>query len=161
LEAGHFIFSDHVFNADLNKPILSHLKSIQDTCGPKSKAVCQNWDSDKEDKQKDIWQEVQKKCIAFNSLPIVPPKSAMDEIEDLTRKMHGLDIADVTYTGCYTHLTGLAPTAAQAWPTPRLWCSVNNAMAQDPYHIFPYPLSHIPQTLRVTPPASSVEDLTL
>ncbi|KAG1843078.1 hypothetical protein C8R48DRAFT_780815 [Suillus tomentosus] len=39
----------------------------------------------------------------------------MDEVEDLARKMHTLDIGDAAYSGCYTRLVCLAPAAAQAW----------------------------------------------
>lgn len=43
----------------------------------------------------------------------------MDEVKDLAHKMHGLEIGDITYSGCYTQLICLAPTAAQAWAPPK------------------------------------------
>ncbi|KAG0695864.1 hypothetical protein DFH29DRAFT_1005049 [Suillus ampliporus] len=46
-------------------------------------------------------------------------KSTLDKVDSLAWQMHGLDIADVNYSLCYTRLVCLAPAAAQAWAPPR------------------------------------------
>jgi hypothetical protein len=59
LKAGHFVFSDDMFDADLNNPIASRLLSIQDSHSTnptpaKAKLTGQKlWDSDNEDEKKD------------------------------------------------------------------------------------------------------------
>jgi hypothetical protein len=59
LKAGHFVFSDDMFDADLNDPIASQLRSIRDSHSTnptpaKPKLTAQQlWDSDDEDKKKD------------------------------------------------------------------------------------------------------------
>lgn len=49
------------------------------------------------------------RCVAFT--PPVAPKDNFDEVEALVRKMPGLDIGDVVYSGCYMCLACLAPAA--------------------------------------------------
>jgi hypothetical protein len=71
---------------------------------------------DDEDEMKDAKREVQTKCISFT--PQQPIKSTIDKVEELAQKMHGLDIRDDAYSGCYTRLVCLAPAAAQAWTPP-------------------------------------------
>jgi hypothetical protein len=53
LEAGQFVLSDDVYDADLHKPITSRLHSIREAWAPKPKPLCQGWDSDEEDKRRD------------------------------------------------------------------------------------------------------------
>jgi len=98
LEAGHFIFSDDAFDTDLNEPITSRLKSMLDTCGTRMKSTC--WDSEDEEEWKDAPWEVHTKWVTFTPPPPPPAKTAMDEVKDLARKMHGLDIGDIAYSGC-------------------------------------------------------------
>jgi hypothetical protein len=99
----------------------------------------------------DVRWEVQTKCVTFDPPPVVSSKSAMDEVEELAKRMHGLDITDAAYAGCYMHLAGLAPTAAQAWPILRMQCLVNSTIAQDPLTYLPLlPPSH-PQSSEPSP----------
>src|SRR5437588_6162429 len=42
----------------------------------------------------------------------------MEQIEELGTRMHNLNTNDAEYTGCYTTLAAVAPTAAQIWPLP-------------------------------------------
>jgi hypothetical protein len=65
LEAGHFVFSDDTFDADLNEPIASCLKSMQDTCGTRMKST--HWDSEDEDERKDAPWEVHTKQVAVTN----------------------------------------------------------------------------------------------
>ncbi|KAG0691653.1 hypothetical protein DFH29DRAFT_883985 [Suillus ampliporus] len=139
LEAGRFVLSDDAFDADLNDPITSRLKSIRDSrpVSSKPKPSRQNWDSDDEEERKSTPCEVQTKRVAFSpQAPVAPPpaRSAIDEVEDLARQMHGLDIGDIAYSGCYTRLVCLAPAAAQAWAPPRSW-----QLAQSPPGYAPLP----------------------
>lgn len=53
LEAGRFVFSDDAFDADLNEPIASRLKSMRDTRGTRTKPTRQIWDSDDEEERRD------------------------------------------------------------------------------------------------------------
>ncbi|KAG3229866.1 hypothetical protein P692DRAFT_20704802, partial [Suillus brevipes Sb2] len=104
LKAGRFVFSDDAFDTDLNDPIATRLRSIRDSRSTPSKTKSttpQPWDSDDEDedRKKDAKREVQTKRVTFT--PQQPVKSTIDEVEELARKMHGLDIADVAYSGCY------------------------------------------------------------
>jgi hypothetical protein len=122
LKAGRFVFSDDAFDADLNDPIASRLQTMRDSRTPNSipakvKRATPQWDSDDEDDKKDAKKEVHTKRVSFSPQP--PVKSTMDEVEELARKMHGLDIGDIAYLGCYTRLVCLAPAAAQAWTPPR------------------------------------------
>ena len=122
LEAGRFVFADNVFNAD--NPLTTRLKAIHN----EERSATNTWDkrcssqtrddSDDSEDEKDARQEVRTKTVRFNAQP-PNPKSAMDEVEELARKMHGLDIRDVAYSGCYTRLVCLAPAAANTWPSPR------------------------------------------
>ena len=57
LKAGRFVFSDDAFDADLNDPIATRLRSIRDTRstsvpGKPKPAVRQPWDSDDEDEDR-------------------------------------------------------------------------------------------------------------
>ncbi|KAG2050218.1 hypothetical protein BDR06DRAFT_974606 [Suillus hirtellus] len=49
LEAGWFVLSDNVFDADLNEPIATRLKAIRDMRTPKSRPSRFTWDSDDEE----------------------------------------------------------------------------------------------------------------
>ncbi|KAG2074255.1 hypothetical protein BDR04DRAFT_1115775 [Suillus decipiens] len=70
----------------------------------------------------------------------------MDEVEELARKMHGLNITDAAYAACYTHLAGLAPSAAQAWPPPRSHHLVSTVPAQTPLSYLPLPPLQTPSS---------------
>ncbi|OJA09148.1 hypothetical protein AZE42_09545 [Rhizopogon vesiculosus] len=74
-------------------------------------------DSDDSKDKKDAQQEVRTKTIRFNSQS-PSPKSVIDEVKELGRKMHTLDIRNVAYSGCYICLACLAPTVAQMYPHP-------------------------------------------
>ncbi|KIK33155.1 hypothetical protein CY34DRAFT_100109, partial [Suillus luteus UH-Slu-Lm8-n1] len=100
LKAGRFVFSDDAFDADLNEPIATRIRSIREGRTARTKASVP-WDSDEEEERKDARKEVQTKRVAFATPPTPPVKSTIDEVEDLARKMHGLDIGDVAYSGCY------------------------------------------------------------
>jgi hypothetical protein len=112
LEAGEFVFSDDAFDTDLNKPIASRLKMIQETRGSRPKLSRLNWDSDEEEEQKDVQWEVQTRHVAFTPPHAVPAKSVKDKVDDLAQKIHELEITDAAYAVCYTHLAGLMLTAA-------------------------------------------------
>jgi hypothetical protein len=96
-------------------------------------------DSDEEEERKDIRKEVQTKRVAFSTPPAPPVKSTIDEVEDLAQKMHGLDIGDVAYSGCYTCLVCLAPAAAQAWAPPHSQQLAGATTAQTPMPYMPLP----------------------
>ncbi|KAG1902002.1 uncharacterized protein F5891DRAFT_1187029 [Suillus fuscotomentosus] len=83
--------------------------------------------------------------------PPVPVKNTINEVEALARKMHGLDIGDVAYLGCYTRLVCLAPAAAQAWAPPKSRQVVNT----------PAPVHILPPTCSVSIPAPPVTTPTL
>ncbi|KAG2072452.1 hypothetical protein BDR04DRAFT_1117035 [Suillus decipiens] len=70
----------------------------------------------------------------------------MDEVEKLARKMHGLNVTDAAYAACYTHLAGLAPSAAQAWPPPRSHHLVSTVPAQTPLSYLPLPPLQTPSS---------------
>jgi hypothetical protein len=63
----------------------------------------------------------------------------MDKVEDLARKMHRLDIGDIAYSGCYTHLVCLAPTAAQACVPPKTQQLANPSPSQTTLPYLPLP----------------------
>ncbi|KAJ8579729.1 hypothetical protein M405DRAFT_870035 [Rhizopogon salebrosus TDB-379] len=110
LEAGRHVFSDEAFDAEFNDPITLRIKSIRDRRVPTSATVNSH-----------APHEVQTRTVRFRTPePPVPSthKSTLDEVDTLARQMHGLDIADVTYSSCYTRLVCLAPAAAQAWAPP-------------------------------------------
>lgn len=92
---------------------------MRDTRGTRTKPTRPSWDSDDEEERKDARREVHTRRVTFTPPPPPPAKTAMDEVEDLARKMHGLDIGDVAYSGCYTCLVCLAPATAQAWAPPK------------------------------------------
>jgi hypothetical protein len=69
-----------------------------DTYGTRMKSTC--WDSEDEEEWKDAPWEVHTKWVAFTPPPPPPAKTAMDKVKDLARKMHGLDIGDIAYSGC-------------------------------------------------------------
>jgi hypothetical protein len=126
LKAGRFVFSDDAFDADLNEPIAARIRTIQWGHTARTK-VTVPWDSEEEEERKDVRREVQTKKVAFTPTVSAPIKSTKDEVEDLARQMHGLDIGDVAYSVCYTHLVYLAPAAAQAWAPPHSRQLVNTA----------------------------------
>ncbi|KAG2737479.1 hypothetical protein P692DRAFT_20682729, partial [Suillus brevipes Sb2] len=107
LNAGHFVFSDEAFDADFNDPIATRLRTIREGRSPSnpgtasSKTKATHWDSDDEDEPRNTRREVQTKTVRFTPSTTAPQRSAMDEVEELARKMHGLDIEDVAYSGCY------------------------------------------------------------
>jgi hypothetical protein len=139
VEAGRFVLSDDTFDADLNEPIASRIKTIREARVTKTRPSRQTWDSDKEDERKDVRREVQTKRVVFTP-PSPTPPNTIDEVEALARKMHGLDIGDVAYSGCYTRLVCLAPAAAQAWAPPKSRQLVNTPLpAQNTLPYLPLP----------------------
>ncbi|KAG2744841.1 hypothetical protein P692DRAFT_20674088, partial [Suillus brevipes Sb2] len=103
LEAGRFVFSDEAFDAEFNDPIATRLKSIREGRQGASSASLpvdrrSPWDSDDEEGRKDAPREVRTKTVRFDQQK---QKSTIDEVEELARKMHSLDITDVAYSGCY------------------------------------------------------------
>lgn len=119
------MFSDEAFDTDLNDPIATHLRTIREghsssnpgTTGPKIKAT--QWNSDDEEEPRNTRREVQMKTVRFTPPNPAPQKSTIDKVKELARKMHGLDIGDISYSGCYTHLICLTLAAAQAWTPPK------------------------------------------
>lgn len=110
------------------------------------------WDSDDEEERKDVRREVQTKRVAFTQPPPAPVKNTIDEVEALARKMHGLDIGEVAYSGCYTRLVCLAPAAAQAWAPPKSRQLVNTPATG--HNALPYlPLPPLPSSANYTPNA--------
>ncbi|KAG1720128.1 uncharacterized protein EDB91DRAFT_1257152 [Suillus paluster] len=103
LKAGRFVFSDDTFDADLNEPIATRIWTIREGRTSRVKAA-PHWDSDNEEERKDARREVQTKRVAFTPSPPAPVKNTIDEVKALAWKMHGLDIGDITYSGCYTRL---------------------------------------------------------
>src|SRR6267154_723938 len=106
LEAGRFVFSDKAFHAD--NPLTARLNAIRNeersiTNARAKRSSRVRDDSDDEDAQRtrDAPREVQTKRVAFTPPP-APAKATTDEVEALARQMHGLDIGDVAYSGCYT-----------------------------------------------------------
>ncbi|OJA13438.1 hypothetical protein AZE42_02284 [Rhizopogon vesiculosus] len=146
LEAGRHVFSDEAFDAEFNDPITLRIKSIRDRRIPTSATVNSrahnraSYDSDDEDELRDAPREVQTRTVRFGSPePPIPSiqKSTLDEVDTLARQMHGLDIADVTYSSCYTRLVCLAPAAAQAWAPPRTRQLSANVSPVTPTHAAP------------------------
>jgi hypothetical protein len=137
------VFSDDAFDADLNEPIATRIRAIRESRNvpqiSRMKVTAPLWDSDKEEEKRDVKREVQTKRVAFAPPPSAPVKSAMDEVEDLTRKMHTLDIGDVAYSGCYTRLVCLAPAAAQAWAPPKSCQLIHTTPASTPLPYLPLP----------------------
>lgn len=140
VEAGRFVLSDDAFDADLNEPIAFRIKSIREARAPKTRPPRQVWDSDEEEERRDARREVQTKRVAFT--PPTPVKSKMDELDELASKMHGLDIADTAYSVCYTRLAYIAPTAAQAWATPKTRQLVSTVSTLAPLPYLPLPPSN-------------------
>ena len=126
MTAGCFVLSNDVFDADLNDPIAAQLRTLQegqtglDKLAKAAQHPTVQLNSDDEDEEKDckkdVPRDVHTKRVTFD--PKVLLRSQYDEVEELARKMHSLDIADVSYSAFYTRLVCLAPTAAQAWATP-------------------------------------------
>jgi len=139
LEAGQFVLSDDAYDADLHEPIVSQLHSIQEARAPKPKPLRQGWDSDKEDERRDARREVQTRRVAFKSPTPPPIKTTLDEVDDLARKMHTLDIGDAAYAGCYTRLLHLSPAATQIWPPPKSRHLVNTISANTSLQYLPLP----------------------
>ncbi|KIJ65376.1 hypothetical protein HYDPIDRAFT_167090 [Hydnomerulius pinastri MD-312] len=127
LEAGRFVLSDDAFDDDFDDPIAARLKSMRDgrgtgtsTSTPKSKGPRVVLDSDDEheheSRKKDAPRDDHTKSVPLDQTALT--KSQYDEVEELARKMHSLDIADASYSAFYTRLVCLAPAAAQAWLPP-------------------------------------------
>jgi hypothetical protein len=68
--------------------------------------------------------------------------------------MHGLDIGDVAYSVCYTHLVYLAPAAAQAWAPPRSRQLVNTATSHSTSSLPYLPLPPLQQSSNPQPNSS-------
>ena len=114
------------FDADLNDPITARLRTLRegqtglDKHAKAAQCPTVQLDSDNDDEEKDhkknVPWDVHTKQVTFD--PKVLSRSQYDEVEELARKMHSLNIADVSYSTFYTRLVCLAPTAAQAWAAP-------------------------------------------
>jgi len=109
------------------------------------------WDSDEEDEKKDARREVLMKRVAFTPPPSAPVKPIVDELDDLARKMHKLDIRNSAYSVCYTRLAYLAPTAAQAWPAPKTFQLINVNSINVPLPYLPLPPPSGPITHQSNP----------
>lgn len=90
-------------------------------------------ESDEEDmeerpKKKTVRQEVQTKVVAWNSL---------DDIEELAKKLRGLNVGDVNYAGTYARLVVLSPAVASAIlslpPQPMSTSAAASALPIQPY----------------------------
>lgn len=140
-QAGRFVFSDDAFDTDLNEPIAARIRTIRESRSlphkGRAKVPIPIEDSDDEEEKRDVRQEVQTKRVAFVTPP--PAKSTIDEVEELARKMHGLDIGDIAYSGCYSRLAYIAPTVAQVWPPPKALHLISTATAQPPLSYLPLP----------------------
>jgi hypothetical protein len=53
--------------------------------------------------------------------------------------MHGLNVDNVAYSGCYTRLVCLAPAAAEAWAAPKSQQLANSTLPQSPLPYLPLP----------------------
>ena len=110
LKAGRSMFS---FEADVNDSRLHH-----DIMRESLSTNSSHWeeDTDDEDGRNNTPREIRIKGV---DLTTQPSTSTLDEVEDLARKMHRLDIGDAAYSRYYTRLVYLAPAVAQPWPIPR------------------------------------------
>ncbi|KAF8884180.1 hypothetical protein BD779DRAFT_1801800 [Infundibulicybe gibba] len=97
LAAGRFIFSDEALDE-----------------GPIGNRDW-DWDDDEEWPEEEIAEwEVRTRKVALEGR-----KSTIDEVEELAKKLHGLQVHDVAYSGYYARLVYLAPAVAQHWTPPR------------------------------------------
>jgi hypothetical protein len=119
LKAGRSMFSFEKLSADLDDSIASRLYIMRESLStnspaPRNTVSREHVVTDDKDERKDAPGEVRAGEVASQ-----PSTSILDEVEDLARKMHNLDISDAAYSCCYTRLFCLAPAAAQAWAPPR------------------------------------------
>lgn len=126
VEAGRFVLSDTAFDADGDDIISVRIKTIRaerSTTMTDKPTRCSNRtppallasddedDEDRENRQKDAPRDVRAKRVNFNSSTL--SNSYLDEVEELSRKMHTLDISDVTYSALFSRLVLLAPAVAR------------------------------------------------
>lgn len=121
--AGQFGFSDDTFNTTYNNSITTCLKSI--TCSSMSSlqlsfkaAQCLNNDFDNEDPHHHPQNMPQKVCIKVVHFESSISKMLMHEIKELTGYMHRLNVNNMAYMRCYTHLVCLTPAVAHLWDVP-------------------------------------------
>ncbi|KAF8889393.1 hypothetical protein BD779DRAFT_1469895 [Infundibulicybe gibba] len=128
MAAGRFVFSDEAFDAVFDDPIANRLKKDKEEekgrgRGRKSRRVVRDWDSeDSEDSEEEERPKKKKETVErevrTRKVELEGGKDTLDEVEELAKKLHGLQVHDVAYSGYYARLVCLAPAVAQHWKAP-------------------------------------------
>ncbi|KAF8872190.1 hypothetical protein BD779DRAFT_1477681 [Infundibulicybe gibba] len=128
MAAGRFVFLDEAFDAVFDDPIANRLKKDKEEekgrgRGRKSRRVVRDWDSeDSEDSEEEERPKKKKETVErevrTRKVELEGGKDTLDEVEELAKKLHGLQVHDVAYSGYYARLVCLAPAVAQHWKAP-------------------------------------------
>ncbi|KAJ3806181.1 hypothetical protein F5876DRAFT_80961 [Lentinula aff. lateritia] len=144
VEAGRVVFCDEAMDLDWDDPIaeiVSKDTKRKKKIGRERREVIsseedESSDSDDESddeeedrpKKKTVRQEVQTKVVA---------RSNLDDIEELAKRLRGLDVGDVNYAGTYARLVVLSPAVASAIlslpPQPMSTSAAASALPIQPY----------------------------
>lgn len=121
LAVGRVVFSDEAFDAEFDDSKANRFKERVGERKKKSKRRVKEWDSDDEteEEERPKKKETEEKKVKTRKVELDAGKSMIDEVEDLAKKLHGLQVHDMAYWGYYARLVCLVPVLAQHLPAPR------------------------------------------
>lgn len=170
VEAGQVVFCDEAMDLGWDDPIAEIVskdtkrrtsKGRKEATSSEEEEISDTEDeSDEEEKRpktKTVRQEVQTKVAVQNNL---------DDIEELAKKLRGLNVADVNYAGTYTRLVILSPAVVAAIlslpPQTTSISAATSALPIQPYpNNVPLPHNHYPrsQQWNDSPPVALPRDI--
>ncbi|KAF5384797.1 hypothetical protein D9615_000947 [Tricholomella constricta] len=177
LEAGREVFADDAFDADEGrvKPRKkgkgrrietdtedrSDSSDSDDSESDKSESESSTSDESSDDdrrgrrrktKKGDGKQEVKTKVVAVKEMG---RKEELDEIEELSRRLHGMKVGEQAYTAAYMRLAALSSVVVQHVPSP--WITPTNIVAAAPIYQQPTQQHAQPPQSQQQPPQPSYQ----
>ncbi|KAF9440551.1 hypothetical protein P691DRAFT_793249 [Macrolepiota fuliginosa MF-IS2] len=129
MKVGQFMFSKEAVDDDDEDPIMEIVSRRWKKGGKGRKEWVEDVseeeqveDSSEEErrrvqrKEKSGRKEVRTRAVRFEKR-----KDTKDKVEELTRKLHGLDMRDASYASTYARLVMVAPILAEQIPPPTHW----------------------------------------